>query len=144
MVRIVFVCTGNLCRSVFARAYTEKNYPRVSVSSMGIAAMKDHSPPADAVQAAAKWNLDISRHLSRPLAAKELYAARYIFCMSREHRDYIRSFFPAVKTNTILLGDYGKSFFSKNIPDPLGKSPAAYRRIFARIARCTDRALKTL
>lgn len=86
--KLVFVCTANLCRSpiaelLAAREGRERGFP-VLASSMGL--MPGGRPsPALGVRVAAEFGLDLSGHRSRQLGLAELQSADLILTMTREH-----------------------------------------------------------
>ncbi len=88
--RVLFVCTGNTCRSpmaeVIARSRAaELGWDHVEVRSAGIAAFPGAPASVGAVRAASKHGLDLSDHASAPLTAEAAREADLILTMSPTH-----------------------------------------------------------
>lgn len=114
---VIFVCTGNTCRSPIAEGYLKSfNIKGLNVKSAGICA--DGSPVSTHSQnAALELGFDISAHISTPLKKEDL-CADMIICMSPSHREIL-----------INLGAKADSVFvlGNGIPDPFGQSETVYR-----------------
>ena len=65
--RLVFVCQGNICRSVFAEHFYRRMQPDAEVSSAGVLVSVANPPPEMAIAAAKRFGLDISAHRSRSI-----------------------------------------------------------------------------
>jgi len=87
---VLFVCTGNICRSPTAEALLRRHVEARSlptlVRSAGTAAGWS-SPTAGTIRAAAELGLDVSRHRSHPLSTEDLESAGLVVALAREHLD---------------------------------------------------------
>lgn len=125
---IVFVCTGNTCRSPMAEGYLKsKKLNNIKVTSAGIFA--DGSPVSGNSAAVMKEaGIDISAHTSHPLTTDTINAADKIFCMSQSHLSALKS--AGVSKEKLELLGFG-------IPDPFGGDTNEYRacrnQIFAAV-----------
>jgi glycine hydroxymethyltransferase len=133
---ILFVCTGNVCRSPIAEYIFRHRLggrTGVTANSAGIFAGSGAPASPEAVQALAEWGLDLSPHRSRPLSSTLAGAATLILVMTEQHRsDVVRSF-PALKDRVSLLTSFGVSGHPEDIPDPIGLSVNVYRNVRDRI-----------
>src|SRR5262249_48725084 len=113
---VVFVCTGNTCRSPLAEALCKKLLaerlgcsvgvrPRGGflVLAAGLAAMMGGGAAAEAIEVAQELGADLSDHVSRPLTAKLLSQADYIIAMTRSHIATLLSQYPQLGLRPRLL-----------------------------------------
>lgn len=98
---ILFVCTGNTCRSPMAEGYLKSlELENISVKSCGLAA--DGSAVSEnAAKACLEKGVDITQHISRLITAEDLEWADKIICMSESHKAYLE---PYAKDKLFLLG----------------------------------------
>jgi tRNA threonylcarbamoyl adenosine modification protein (Sua5/YciO/YrdC/YwlC family) len=133
---ILFVCTGNTCRSPMAETIarkliadrlgcrTEELEDRgVIVQSAGLSAMSGGGAAQEAVDIMAAMGLDVSAHESQPLTGQMVRNADIILPMTRSHRQAIVSQWPDAAKRTELL-----AVDQSDIPDPIGGPPDVYRR----------------
>ena len=136
---ILFVCTGNTCRSPMAegalRSLLEKERPgKFEIMSAGTAAAANFPATMYANEAAKIWDVDLSGHLSQPLSPAVIDEADLILGMTSQHvREVLR-----------MRKDAGdKTFLFKNFPDgeidgepvidPIGASLETYNKTFLEI-----------
>ena len=108
MRKIVFVCTGNTCRSPMAegmfRVLAEKYALRdVECTSCGLATFTGMPVSAYAVSAAAAYGADISAHRSRQITEYLLSEGDLFVCMTKQHAEMLSPYLPAEKI--CVLGD---------------------------------------
>lgn len=118
---IVFVCTGNTCRSPMAeglmRAELAKRGVSAAVTSAGLAAMGE--PAADhAVTVMEECGVNLTRHRSRPLTRELAQAADRIVVMTENHRSLLLAAGVDGEKITVPAG---------GVPDPFGGSVEVYR-----------------
>ena len=131
MKTILFICTGNVCRSpmaegLFRHAVRGRNEYRVL--SAGLGAMEGQSPSSFAIQVVKELGIDISGIRSRMLTPDLVQQADYIFGMTHSHVDTIALLFPQAAEKTFLLREFDETLhlFEKDISDPIGGSYEVY------------------
>ncbi len=138
---IVFVCSGNICRSPMGegilKAMMAKTRYRniVRVSSAGTLLL----PPNPAHELAAKIadanEINIHAHLSRHITQKIVDEADIIINMAVNHVDYLRKYFPKDKHKFILLKEWKrtKQLFKPSVADPIGHDISFFSDTFTEI-----------
>jgi protein-tyrosine phosphatase len=143
---ILFVCTGNTCRSPMAECLLKdrlaarlKCLPAeledrgILVLSAGIQAMAGGRATPEAVQVMHERGLDLTQHESQPLGDRYARFADLILTMTRNHRDAILTQWPSAAARTFLLGgDRG------DLADPIGGPIESYRRCAEQIDALLD------
>ncbi|NQT05927.1 MAG: low molecular weight protein arginine phosphatase [Candidatus Omnitrophica bacterium] len=134
---ILFVCTGNSCRSVMAegllrKLLKDKGIEGITVSSAGISAISGFVPMDKTVKAMKKESIDVSGYKTKRLTADLVNAADLILTMETMHKDAVVNIIPDAKEKTYLLREYinkedGLPGFA--VPDPIGKPFEIYERV---------------
>ncbi len=140
---ILFVCTGNICRSPMAEyIFRRRVGPKSGVvaQSAGMAALKGNPPSEEAVQALGEWKIDLHPHRSRPISPDLIKSADLILVMTElQRQDLVRAYPEAVK-RIFLLKSFGTEGKNGDIPDPIGLPLSMYRHTRDEI----DRAISDL
>jgi protein-tyrosine-phosphatase/predicted ATP-grasp superfamily ATP-dependent carboligase len=138
--RVLFVCKGNIGRSPFAAAIARRLL-RDDQTIMSAGFLEAGRPsPADAISAAAAWEVDLSAHRSNTVSAELVQHSDAIFVFDRlNHRRMLASF-PEARNRLYLVGSLdgrGQIF----VPDPWGRGPEAYAAAYRRIAEALRAAI---
>ena len=145
--RIMFVCTGNSCRSPMAEAGLRKllenqKIEGVDVYSSGTAAASGFPATIYAIEAAKIWDADLSRHRSRPLTTELIEQADLIFAMTPSHCYEIFRLSPEAKARTFLIKNYPEAGCEgESVVDPIGGSLDIYNQTFLEIGEELGRIL---
>jgi glycine hydroxymethyltransferase len=132
MKTVLFVCTGNVCRSPMAEGllrHALKSDPNVRVFSAGLGALDGQPATEAAVEVMAELGVDISRHKSQSLRVPLVEQADFIFTMTRQQQDAIQAIYPMAAEKTFLLREFEDvEVIGKDIADPIGQPVEVYRR----------------
>jgi protein-tyrosine-phosphatase len=140
---VLFVCTGNTCRSAMAEGIFKKilkerteDDSKFNILSAGIYALPGMSPTPEAIKVMAEQGIDISQHHAQELQEELIKKADLILVMTNEHKEYIHKEFPFTRNKTFLLKKFTLNNKSKSnqdnernyeIIDPIGRTIEFYR-----------------
>ncbi|HEX7120395.1 MAG TPA: hypothetical protein VF212_16495 [Longimicrobiales bacterium] len=137
---VLFICHGNIIRSPFAERLAATALPpalrgRVDLGSAGFVGPGRPSPRA-AVEAAARWGVDLSAHRSRRVTVEDLRRAELVVVVEpRQLRPLLRLGCPAAKL--LVLGDLDPApIDTRSIPDPFDRTESVFIESYRRIHRC--------
>src|SRR6476646_5072325 len=131
MKTVLFVCTGNVCRSPMAEGlfrHVVQGRGQYRVISAGLGAMEGQPPSPYAVQAVKELGIDISAQRSRMLTSQMVDEADLILGMTHSHLDTVMMLYPHAAEKVFLLREFDDALaiFEKDISDPIGGSFDVY------------------
>ena len=136
---LLFICTGNICRSPMAeglaRDYGQRRGIPVTVASGSTLGLLDRPAHKHAVKVMRELSLDISDHRSQPITSALVDVADHILVMEIQHAAKLRDRFPQTDGRIMLLGTFGGTV---EIADPLGGWRGKFRKSRDEIRDCVE------
>ncbi|MFQ5688712.1 MAG: low molecular weight protein arginine phosphatase [Gemmatimonadota bacterium] len=147
--RLLFVCTGNTCRSPLAEAITRcaakrRGWSSIEVKSAGIFGPEGSPASEHAIRVAAEHGLDLRAHRARMLRREDLEWADLVLGMTSAHLDHVRYLSPVVPVELLthyLPADHrGRD---SAVPDPIGGHLSDYLEVWGTLSRAIEGLLDT-
>jgi protein arginine phosphatase len=141
---LLFVCTGNICRSPMAEWFLRKlledrPIPGVQVHSAGFIALPGNTATHLAMVVAKEQGVDLSQHRAQPLTSELIGDADLILVMEPEHRQELLYHRSEAVSKVFLLRHFAPSGDrDRAIADPYGMDMEAYRLCFQEIRECVE------
>ncbi|MCC7300851.1 MAG: low molecular weight protein arginine phosphatase [Verrucomicrobia bacterium] len=132
MKKLIFVCTGNTCRSPMAEGLLNHLLgPGCGweISSAGVHASNGCPASSGAVEALRMLGIDLSGHFSRRLTPAMVKEADLLVTMTRGHLDAVLSLVPESRGKVFLLKSFGIAECAADIYDPVGEALDVYCRV---------------
>lgn len=135
MVKVLFVCLGNICRSptaegVFRKLVEEQDLSRgISIDSAGTHAYHIGQPPdLRAQQAAARRGIDLSGLRGRVATARDIEEFDYVLAMDRQNYQNLAEL-SEDQTKIQLFLEYSEQFDEQEVPDPYYGGATGFERV---------------
>lgn len=150
---IMFVCTGNICRSAMAhwlliKKLEEKNRTDIKVYSCGIYAQTGDGPTYEAIEAMEEYGVDLKQHRATNIRNSNIKEMDLILCATNSHKIAVLDLYPELKDKVFTLKEYvgydRENHKKIDLDDPWGYGENVYSFCAAEIDECLDLLLNTI
>ena len=149
MKKIMFICTGNICRSAMAHYYMQKKIIDIGkgdeylITSSGTYAVLGDKSTQNAIKAMKKYNADLENHRATPIQESDILDMDLIICMTKKHKDDILSMYPNLNNKVYTLKEYIEPNTKyKDIDHPWGLSLNVYENCASEIVKYVDKLIE--
>lgn len=152
MIKVLFVCMGNICRSptaegVFTQLAAQQKLDHlIKVDSAGTHAYHVGNPPDQRAQATAlKRNIDLSHQTARRVSVADFEEFDYILAMDMDNLLDLQEICPEEYVGKVqLLLEYASHLDIKEVPDPYYGGPSGFDRVLDMVEIACQGLLKTI
>lgn len=147
MRKIMFVCTGNICRSAMAEKLLIKKVKdrkiddKFVICSAGIYAYSDDKSTYEAVKIMNdEYEIDLSDHKATAIRDSRIEDMDLVLCMTKAHRATLSSIYPNLENRIFLIREYVG--LSGEVADPYGGTLKIYSECAKELDNCLDLLLE--
>jgi len=147
MMRVAFICSGNICRSPMAAGLAKHKLEERGIVGVIISAgtlnLTGRAAAREGVAAMKEIGLDISDHYSQGISVPLLKVADHIVVMAPKHEDALERVAPALSSKIVRMWEWASEPMDQ-IDDPVGMSIVEFRTCRDVLNTCLDAWLDSL
>ena len=146
---IMFICTGNICRSAMAHWMIEKQVKEqnkdINVYSCGVYAENYDIPTKEAIQVMKEYGVDLTNHKATNIRNSDIEDMDVILCATVNHKNMVISMYPELIDKVFTMKEYaGYPSYDLDISDPWGYGMDVYKKCAEEIEICIEKILEKI
>jgi len=148
---IMFICTGNICRSPMAHAYMQKRLYDLNkqneyiISSCGTNAIYGQCATDNAIESMKKYDIDLTRHRATSIEDSNILDYDIILVLTKNHKREVLQIYPSLNEKMFTLKEYvNNEEMYKDIDDPWGLDINVYNATAKDIVENIDKLIEML
>ena len=149
--KIMFICTGNICRSAMAEGMMKKlakdDNLDLDICSCGIYAEDGNYATYNAVEAAKYYDVNIEGHRATNISKSKIREMDIILCATESHKQSVLYMYPELKEKVFTMKEYAeldKNGQDMDIKDPWGYDMNVYQNCAEEIEKCLIKIIKKM
>lgn len=148
--KIMFICTGNICRSAMAHKLMEKKLQDIGrkdieIYSCGVFAENGDGSTYNAIETMKEYNVDLTKHRATNIKKSNIQEMDLILCATQSHKYTVTQMYPELKNKVYTMKEYvERQKEDIDIRDPWGYDIEIYRFCAAEIDKCLDKLIKKI
>ena len=144
--KIMFICTGNICRSAMAHRMLEKRAKEekknIEVYSCGVYAINGDVPTYEGIEVMKEYGIDLSKHRATNIRNSGIEDMDVILCATNSHKNNVIAMYPKLKEKVFTMKEYAGYKEGLDIKDPWGYGIETYRMCASEIENCINRIIR--
>ena len=146
MQKIMFVCTGNICRSAMADKLLAKRVSEekmdIEIYSCGTFAEQGDYPTTEAIEVMQEYDVDMKVHRATNIRKSNIQQMDLILCATTSHKNMVLQLYPNLQGKIYTMKEYvGDTENGIDIPDPWGFDLTIYRICAAEINKIIEKII---
>lgn len=147
--KIMFICTGNICRSAMAHKLLEKklidnNIKNIEVYSCGIFAEDGDYATYNAEEVMEEYNVDMKTHKATNIRHSNIEEMDLILCATISHKNTVLQIYPNLRGKVYTMKEYIGNTTDLDIKDPWGYDIDVYRNCASQINDCLEKLIQVI
>lgn len=150
--KIMFICTGNICRSAMAEAMLKKmlqenKKENIEVYSCGLSADEGDIPTQNAIETMKDYGIDLKNHRATNIKYSNIEKMDLILCATLSHKIFVKNLYPELENKIFTMKEYigiKDEIYGIDIKDPWGYNLETYKQCAKEIEMCLEKLLEKI